>query len=267
MQPVLGCSPRGNFSQGTDMYERSALILDADGGPLSGLSLSLIALGLTPLYSSDLDELVLLSREYRERVGAILVPTDTVRDRVGAVLERIVEPLGLSASALVPVGSPPDLEDLEALADRGLRWALWRPFETPDLRFVVAHVLSNSDPEELRLHARVPCSLPAQVESPLRKAEVLLTDLSPGGCFARLAQPYPREARIRLRFELDLHPVSIRCRVAWSTGADRPDWHDAGMGVEFLEMEDDDRESLGRYVDERVARYRIETRRTRTRAR
>jgi len=240
-------------------------VLDAQGGPLSGLSLSLISLGLSPLYSSNLDELVLLSREYRERVGAILVPADRIREQVGAVLKRIVEPLGLSAAVVVPVGATLDSEGTEALADHGLRWALWQPFEAPDLRFVVAHVLSNSDPEELRLHARVPCSLPAQVESPLRKAEVLLTDLSPGGCFAALPQPNPKGARIRLRCELAGHSFSIGCQVAWITGPDRHDWHEAGMGVEFLEMEDDARESLMRHVGEYVARYRIEAGRTRTR--
>jgi hypothetical protein len=249
------------------MYERLALVLDAEGGPLSELTLSLISLGLSPLYSRNLDELVLLSREYRGRVGAVLVPTDRIEEQVGAILERIVEPLGLPAASVVPVGSPLDSKGAEALADQGLRWALWRPFEAPDLRFVVAHALSNSDPEELRLHARIPCSLPAQVESPLRKAEVLLTDLSPGGCFARLAQPYPKDARIRLRCELALQPVSIGCRVAWSTGPDRPDWQQGGMGVEFLEMENDARESLTRQVGERFARYRIGAPRARTQAR
>ncbi len=246
------------------MYQRLAMVLDAEGGSLSELSLSLISLGLSPLYSSNLDELVLLSREYRERVGAVLVPTGRIEEQVGAILERIVKPLGLPAASVVPVGPPLDSEGVEALADHGLRWALWQPFEAPDLRFLVAHVLSASDPEELRLHPRIPCSLPAEVESPLRKAAVLVTDLSPGGCFARVAQPYPKEARIRLRCELALHPVSIGCRVAWSTGPDRPDWHEAGMGVEFLEMEDDAREYLTRQVGERFARYRIEARPTRT---
>ena len=244
------------------MYERSALVLDADDGPLSGLSLSLISLGLSPLYSSNLDELVLLSREYRERIGAVLVPADRIEDQIGAVVARIVEPLGLSAAVVVPVGAPLDSEGTEALAEHGLRWALWQPFESPDLRFVVAHVLSNSDPDELRLHARVPCSHQAQVQSPLRKAEVLLTDLSPGGCFAALPEPYPKGARIRLCCKLAGHSLSIGCQVAWSTGPDRPDWHEAGMGIEFLEMEDDARVSLNRYVGERFARYRIETRRT-----
>jgi Tfp pilus assembly protein PilZ len=239
------------------MYQRSALVLDEDGGALSGLSLSLISLGLSPLYSSDLDELVLLSREYRQQVGAILVPADRIQQRLRALVARIVEPLGLSAMAVVPVGTPLARGALDALADHGLRWALWQPFEAPDLRFVVAQVLSNTDPEELRLHARIPCSLPAQVESPLGRAALVLTDLSMGGCFARLAEPFSSGARIRLRCELAGQRVSIRGRVAWNTGAGAPDWHDAGMGIEFLEMDDDARVLLTRHIDERLGRYRV----------
>ena len=245
------------------LYQRSALVFDAEGGPLSGLSLSLISLGLSPHYSADLDELVLLSREYRSQVGAILVPADVVEERLRGLIERIVEPLGLSAAAVVPVGASPDPEKLDSLAECGLRWALWRPFEAPDLRFVVAQVLSNSDPEELRVHARIPCSIPAQVESPLRQAAVVLTDLSQGGCFARLAEPFASGTRIRLHFALDELRVTLVTRVTWTTGPGTPEWHENGMGIEFLEMDDGARAQLARHVDERVWRYRVSTDRKR----
>lgn len=237
------------------MYQRAALIFDAEGGSLSVLSLTLIESGISPHYSADMDELVLLSREYASRIGAIVVPAERIERCLSALLARVVAPLGLSTSTVVPVGSEPSCEVRRALAKQGVRWALWRPFDAPDLRFVVAQVLSSSDPEELRLHGRVPCQVPAQLESPLRQAATVLTDLSPGGCFARLAEPLPRGARVRVRCELAGERVAIGARVAWATGPDTPEWHERGIGIEFLEMPDEARAQLARCVDERIDRY------------
>jgi uncharacterized protein (TIGR02266 family) len=239
------------------MDERSALILDGDGAPLAGLPLSLASLGLSPLYATDMDELVLLSREHGARIGGVLVPAEAIDAQLAAVLEHVVEPLGLAPGAIVPVGAPLPGEAQGGLAQRGLRWALWRPFEACDLRFVVGQVLSDRDPEELRAEGRVPCSIPVRLQSPLRAAEGRLADLSRGGCFASLEAPFPRGTRVALRCDLDGHPFSARGRVAWASAASLPAWRDAGMGIEFLELEDDARAHLARNVAGRLDRYRL----------
>ena len=38
---------------------------------------------------------------------------------------------------------------------------------------------------------------------------------------------------------------------------DTPEWHDAGIGIEFLEVPDDARALLTRHVDERLGCYRV----------
>ena len=86
------------------MYERAALIFDTEGHPLGDLSLSLIALGLQPLYATDFDELVLMSREYRAQIGAALLPASLVGAKLPALRKRVLEPLALPASAVVAVG-------------------------------------------------------------------------------------------------------------------------------------------------------------------
>jgi uncharacterized protein (TIGR02266 family) len=243
------------------MYERQALILDGDGATLSELSLSLISLGISPLYATDLDELVLLASEYREGVGGVLVAAEAIDAQLPALLERVVEPLGLPPAAVVPIGAPLGSEARDELAARGLRWVLWRPFEPCELRFVVAQALSDSDPEEIRADERVPCSIPAQLECPIRTAKVRLTDLSRGGCFASLADPFPRGTRVALRCNLDGRPFAARGRVAWASAADLPAWREPGMGIEFLELEDDARAGLVRTVEARIGRYRLGPRR------
>lgn len=246
------------------MYERATLILDDGGGaPLAGLSLSLISLGLSPLYATDLDELVLLSREYASRVGGLLVAAEAVPAQLDAVLSRLAAPLRLTPAALVPVGAPLPEAQQDELCRRGLRWALWRPFETTDLRFVVAKVLSETDPEEFRFDVRVPCSIPARVEAPTATEGVRVTDLSIGGCFASLPRPMAQNSRVTLRLDLDGEPTAIRGRVAWCTGPSTPEWRDSGMGIEYLEVEDAARPALERQIAGWVGRFRIGAERAR----
>lgn len=239
------------------MYERATLILDGGGAPLADLSLSLISLGLSPLYAADLDELVLLSREYQPRVGGILVSAEAVSAQLDVVLARLTAPLGLEPAALVPVGAPLPDADQDALARRGLRWALWQPFAVTDLRFVVAKVLAETDPEEFRFDVRVPCSIPARVEAPTATERVRVTDLSVGGCFASLPRPMPQNTRVTLRLDLGGEPAAIRGRVAWGTGPSTPEWRDSGMGIEFLEVDDAARSALDRQIAGWVGRFRI----------
>jgi len=239
------------------VYERATLILDGGGAPLAGLALSLISLGLSPLYAADLDELVLLAREYESRVGGLLIAAEAVPEQLDAVLARLAAPLRLAPAALVPVGEALPEAEQDALRRRGLRWALWRPFEVSDLRFVVAKVLAETDPEEFRFDVRVPCSIPARVESPTATESVRVTDLSAGGCFASLARPLAQNARVTLRLDLDGQPAAIRGRVAWCTGPSTPEWRDAGMGIEFVEVEDAARPGLERQIAGWVERFRI----------
>ncbi|MGH7289185.1 MAG: hypothetical protein ACREI8_14325, partial [Myxococcota bacterium] len=111
------------------MDERSALILDSEAHDLGHVALALISLGLRPLYADCLDELVLLSREYRQQVGALLVPSVGLQNQLPVVLEQLLRPLGLPPAAVLPVGPPLPSAECDALHREGLRWSLWQPFE------------------------------------------------------------------------------------------------------------------------------------------
>ena len=238
------------------MVERAVLVLDG-GSELEEIPLALRALGLASLHAQDLEEPLRQLPDGSAEVGAVLVPADSLRDSLPALLERITRPLALAPAAVVPVGTRAGSDAAVELAKRGLRWALWRPFDARDLRFVVTQALRSRNGEEPRLHPRVPCTLLARLESPLRQARASLTDLSPGGCFAALEEGFSCGARVRVRCELSRGPVAIAGRVAWASGSDTPAWRDPGIGIEFLEIPDDARAILVRSVDERIARYRI----------
>lgn len=238
------------------MYERAALIFDSERHTLGELSLALISLGLRPLYATDFDELVLLSREYRSQVGAALVVAEAVGLALPALRKRVLEPLALPASAVVTVGEPPPGE-VEALRAEGLRFCLRTPYQAHELRYVVARALSDTDPRELRREPRVPCEIGCGVESEHRKVRARIADLSARGAFVALGHPHAEGTTVRLGFTLDGKVCAVSARVAWRTGADTPPWRDRGMGVELLEVPDDVHELLRRTVAGQVDRYKL----------
>ena len=215
------------------MYERSALILDSEDRRLAQASSSLIVLGHRPLYADDLDELALLAEERRVDVGALLLPASRASDWWPALRKRIVEPLGLAARSVLPVGEPLATADAEALHCDGLRWALREPCSPWELRFAVSLVLAETDPRDARSELRVPCAISVEVESTSRTTRAQLTDLSPGGAFVQLAHPHREGTPIALRGTLFGRPFALSARVCWRSRTDSPSWRDRGMGVVF----------------------------------
>jgi hypothetical protein len=53
------------------MYSRCVLVFDSEEGELADAALQLSAARFNVLYASYLDELLLTSREYADRVGAV----------------------------------------------------------------------------------------------------------------------------------------------------------------------------------------------------
>jgi Tfp pilus assembly protein PilZ len=238
------------------VYERAALIFDNDAHELGDLSLSLIALGLRPLYAVDPDEVVLLSREYRSQVGAALVPADVAVARLPLLKKRILEPLALPASAVLTVGEP-SAGEAEALRLEGLRFCLRTPYQAHELRYVVAQALSNTDPNDLRRDPRVPCEIGVGIASEHRSVRGRIADLSVRGLFIAIAHPHAENTELRLTFTLEGEACEVAGRVAWRTDQSTPPWRDRGMGIELVEPNEALRERLGRCVAAQVHRFRL----------
>ena len=218
-------------------YERSALILDSEDGCLSQVPKSLTVLGHHPIYSDDVDQLVLLARERPGQVGALLLPAQHACVWWPVIRKDVALPLGLSPRSVLPVGTALADSDADALHGDGLRWALSEPFTPWELRFAVSLVLSASDPNELRLEMRVPCSIAVEVESQSRSVPAQITDLSTGGALVELAHPLREGTLISIRGALCGRRVSLHARVAWRSGPDSPSWRDRGMGIQFDRVE------------------------------
>jgi uncharacterized protein (TIGR02266 family) len=241
------------------VYERSILILDSPLCELGETSLGLISLGLRPLYATDFEELVLLARERREQVGALLAPAALVVERLEAIRKRLLEPLGLPAECILPASKHPGEAQLQQLALAGVRWAAVDPISPRDLRFLVALALSVTDVHEMRKSPRSPCELPVTVQTPSRSMQARIIEISAGGAYLAMRAPLPPETRIRLAISLASGPIELTARVAWRTAIDGGGavWLESGMGVEFLEIAAADRERLQAFCAKQLHRYAI----------
>jgi Tfp pilus assembly protein PilZ len=239
------------------MQERAALILDSETQALGNLSLTMISLGLRPLYATAIDELVLLSREYHGEIGAVLLAGAEIAAQLPAIRKRILEPIGLGAAAVVPVGGPLPSDVVTTLRSEGARFQLPLQHEPHELRYVVTSVLAHNGFTEMRLDARAPCDLAATVELQHGTVEGRLVNFSAGGAFVELERPVPPGEPLRLHFEAGAQRLALGARVVWRSGPETPDGTKAGMGIQFVGHEAGVRPSLERAVTERTERLRL----------
>ena len=79
-------------------------------------------------------------------------------------------------------------------------------------------------------------------------------DISARGIFLRTAQVLPVGKEILVRFRLPgvAHPFKAVGRVIWSSPTDTPQGHPAGMGIQFLDLSEQERAMIERHVVEQL---------------
>lgn len=106
---------------------------------------------------------------------------------------------------------------------------------------------------------RIPFFQKAVLSVDGREEELFMVDLGHSGAFAEREEALPVGHRVALRFRLPGNsiPLSAGCRVAW--------WHPpagrlvsknlpAGLGLEFVELAEEDRGRLARFLADYLAR-------------
>lgn len=242
------------------MYERSVLILDSPLCELGETSLGLISLGLRPLYATDFEELLLLARERREQVGALLAPATLVVERLETIRKRLLAPLGLPVACILPAAKHPGEAQLGQLALAGVRWAAIDPISPRDLRFLVALALSVSDTHEARKSPRLPCDVPVGVRTANLAVQARAIEISTGGAYLAMRAPLQAKTEIVLEFELASGALAVPARVAWRTALDGGGavWLESGMGVQFGGLTPETRAQLEAFCTKQLERYAIQ---------
>ena len=240
-------------------YDRRALVFDTADSPLGTASLALVSQGIDPLYACDADEALLLACEHRERIAALVVPGALPLAALDAALERLGSRLVIGTESVLVVAPPRQRPHLGALRDRGIRWALWEPYDAAELRFVVAAALASGDALEPRRGLRVPIRLPVAVRHARSAHDGEIRNLSVGGAYVALSTPPEPGASLLLEFPIGERMLRTSAQVAHrqeEAGASRAE-AGPGIGVAFAPLPSLEARLLEGFVRERVDSFRI----------
>jgi len=240
-------------------YDRLALVHDTPDSRLGAAALGLIAHGLDPFYSCDLDETVLLAGQEARRIAALVVPGAMALPALDRLLAGTVRHLAGGAAAIVVVGPPRQRTRLAALRERGIRWVVWEPYDASELRFAVAAALASGDALEPRRGLRVPIRLPASVRNARVTREGELRNLSVGGAYVALSDPPELGAALLLEFPIGERLLRAQASVVHRQVApgDGRSERGPGMGVAFSGQTPLETRWLEGFVRERIESFRI----------
>ena len=240
-------------------YGRLALVYDSSESALGAAALRLAQHGLAPLYARNEDELTLLARERRDRIATLVVPGSLSLSALDALLARAARALPNGHASVVVVAPPRERLHLQALRERGIRWAVFAPYEANELRFAVAAALASGDALEPRRGLRVPIRLPVSVRHARATRSGEITNLSVAGAYVALPHPPEPGAALSLEFPIGERLLSVQASVAHRRELPRP-WQSEsrpGMGVGFSGLSPLEAHLVEGFVRERVDAFRL----------
>lgn len=242
-----------------ERYGRRALVFDTSESVLGAAALGLVSHGIDPLYAGDEHELVLLARENRERIAALVVPGALSFERLDLILSRVVSLLPSGVGAVVVVAPPRRGSHVLALRDRGIRWVLFAPYDASELRFVVAAALAIGDALEPRRGLRVPIRLPVSLRHARATRTGEVTNLSLEGAYLALEEPPESGAALSLEFPIGERLLRVQAKVVHRVDESRPSQAEGrpGVGVVFEGLTPLETRLLEGFVRERVESFRL----------
>lgn len=235
-------------------YDRLTLVFDSETSRLGAAALRLVADGIDPLYACDEDELMLLAREHKGRIAALVVPGELPLERIDSVLKRVESGLGGVRVASVVVAPPRQRALLAALRERGVRWVVFAPYDASELRFAVAAALATGAALEPRRGLRVPIRLPVSVRHARETRPGEIANLAVGGAFVAIAEPPEPGAAISLEFPIGERMLRVQALVAHRSDEARPL---IGVGVAFSGLSPLDGHLIEGFVRERIDSFRL----------
>jgi len=139
----------------------------------------------------------------------------------------------------------------EQCKDLSCEAIIGRPVDPQRLLTTISHLLGIFDRAKPRIETFLVVSCGSDLDE---LHEGWIRNINAGGCFIETTQLLPINYRIAIQFALgeDEPLICCRARVAW---VNHPEWIKcdrlpAGMGVQFIDLREEDLERVQAYVDE-----------------
>ena len=103
--------------------------------------------------------------------------------------------------------------------------------------------------QESRQHQRAKVSWPVSIQTEEGTIERATYNISPDGAFIRGLSPLELHEVVDMTFSGPDHPITVKARVVWSSNQIPPDEDmPRGVGVEFINISDEDRKIISSFV-------------------
>jgi two-component system chemotaxis response regulator CheY len=165
------------------------------------------------------------------------------------LLKRIKGSPRMKNVPVVMLTSQSDAGLKETCEGVGCAGFLYKPVE-PDLLYRRLQAVSESIP---RANIRVATALTViMTEGAGVSRTEIATEISEGGLFIRTPDPRPKDALLQVRIVLPAREISAAAVVLYSFKAAAGTSKVPGMGMKFVEISDPDRETIRRFIKEKL---------------
>ncbi len=238
---------------------RSVLLLDGLDMNMAMVGERLRTLGFQPMHAKTPQEAFQLAADYRDRIGAIVVPPDLVVVDLPAAIRDLCIAASEERIECVALGPRPPEGIIDELRAAGVARALWQPFGDGPLRFHLNRALAEAGAGSPRSELRVPTRLPARVWLSGRHKPAKTYTLSAVGAFLETGRPSLRGARVGVQMQIEDGGVELEARVVYTNvPGNLQKWNlPVGMAVEFTTMADQDAERIRSCVSETALQFQL----------
>jgi hypothetical protein len=229
------------------------LLVEGDRDPLRRLVVRLRALGSEVVPVENVEEAIRRLDEGGGAAHVVFLPMHP-GPRLARLLDAVRQASRRSGVSFVAVGRRPSAEEREILRLAGVGTCLQDPVAESQLRFAVNQAGYEDRDGRCRKSVRVPTALAARVIGGMGAREALVYSLSEGGAYLETPRVTVAGAQLTLQLPLPAGTVSVDAHVLYHNvvGNLQQENLATGMGVEFIDMDEETREAIADYVDECV---------------
>jgi len=235
------------------------ILLDDERETLAPAAMTLIRLGVEPLYGKWVDEARLVAGEAAERVGAAMASTRLSVEQLVAFRDGVRESAAKPGLEVLLVGPEADPAKCEALRRQGFASVLWEPFNSAELRFVVSTLLLM--PEEIapRREPRAAANKMCWLHVAGTSSFGVLYTVSAKGAYVEIPSPLPVGSEFTIDFEFDDMEVETEARVIYAIRQNeaRGSLLACGLGCVFTALEPEQERALRERVARSAERHQL----------
>ncbi len=235
-----------------ESVSRCVLVLESPKGlETMDLTRRLREIGVPTATAASFEDAQQLLRDARRDVGAILIPTHYEAGSLKKALKTLLADAPSTGIGFISVGAPPAKAQRKKLRAVGIKLALWNPFCEANLRFQINRAL-NTDRDSFgeRDNPRVPTQLGCTITIGEREKNAVIYSLAETGAFLATPRASMNGAQIELSMRIPDGPLSTPAEVVYANvlgNLQRPGLP-LGMGVQFKELERDDKKRLRSFI-------------------